>query len=372
MTCPFFFWYKEEFELWEDLARSYNFPKNWLDGMLKNIPDKPDKETVVEDVSSSDEEEGSKKKKKLKKKSGFTEPLPSHVVTSLHRVYCAKHGEELPEHLKSLAALHLHTIISKYKLTLDEKLICKLVFLDLTYPDLIPWEKQQFSSFLSIIRELIVATEFLIVSVMEFDQQLVNISSALNDMKDARVLLECGAYEGERPKHEMEFSYPCWQLVGRWEFVGMEALNDRELVHPISKRCGFYSRLLANFSAKGNTILDFLSRGVFTREALLMARDVIYFTNSEPEAEFVAKYSKELVRCSERFARYKAAKKPASASQHASTSQPSSLSHHDEQLKEDELADAEDAEPFVLDDILKNDALERLGNVRRAGLDLLS
>ncbi|KAL3694600.1 hypothetical protein R1sor_008251 [Riccia sorocarpa] len=299
--------------------------------MLKFIPDKPDKktaveETVVEDVSSSDEEEGSKKKKKPKKKSGFD--------------------------------------ISQYQLTLDEKLACKLVFLDLTHPDLIPWEKQQFSSFLSIVRELTVATEFVIVSVMEFGQQLVNFSSALNDMKDARALLECGAYEGDRSKREVEFSYPCWQLVyafvslgpqdykpvlvenpklrpfsvefepkhvdverqvkecdqptnikmnaPRWEFVGMEALNDRGLVHPLSKKAAFCSQLLANFSAEENTVLDFVSGCVFSREALLMARDVIYFANSEPEAEFVAKYSKELVRHSERvqkwFARYKAAK----------------------------------------------------------------
>ncbi|KAL3682700.1 hypothetical protein R1sor_000722 [Riccia sorocarpa] len=364
--------YQEEFDLWDDLARSYNFPEKWLDGMLKFIPDKPDKETAVEetaveDVSSSDEEEGSKKKKKPKKKSGFVEPLPSQVVTSLHRIYCAKHGEELPERLEPFAVLHLHKDISQYQLTLDEKLTCKL---------------------------------------------LVNFSSALNDMKDARALLECGAYEGDRSKHEVEFSYPCWQLVyafvslgpqdykpvlvenpklrpfsvefepkhadverqvkegdqptnikmkaPRWEFVGMEALNDRGLVHRLSKRAAFCSRLLANFSAEENTVLDFFSGGVFTREALLMARDVIYFANSEPEAEFVAKYSKELVRHSERvqkwFARYKAAKKSASSSQTGGTSQlastsqaaltiqRSSPSHHDEQSKEDELAVAEDEE----------------------------
>ncbi|KAL3679962.1 hypothetical protein R1sor_022918 [Riccia sorocarpa] len=368
---------KEDFDLWDDLARSYNFPEKWLDGMLKFILDKPKRETVVEetaveDVSSSDEEEGSKKKKKPKKKSSFVEPLPSQ-------------------------------------------------------------EKQQFSSFLTIVRELTVATEFVIVSVMEFGQLLVNFSSTLNDMKDARALLECGAYEGDRSKREVEFSYPCWQLVyafvslgpqdykpvlvenpkqrpfsvefepkhadverqvkegdqptnikmkaPRWEFVGMEALNDRELVHPLSKRAPFCSRLLVNFSAEENTVLDFFSGGVFTQEALLMARDVIYFANSEPEAEFVAKYSKELVCHSEHvqkwFARYKAAKKPASSSQAggasqlastsqaALTSQRSSPSHHDEQSKEDELAVAEDEEPFVLDDILKANTVERLGNVRR-------
>ncbi|KAL3695806.1 hypothetical protein R1sor_009882 [Riccia sorocarpa] len=83
--------YQEEFDLWDDLARSYNFPEKWLDGMLKFIPDKPDKETAVEetaveDVSSSDEEEGSKKKKKSKKKSGFVEPLPSQVPEVVENV----------------------------------------------------------------------------------------------------------------------------------------------------------------------------------------------------------------------------------------------------------------------------------------------
>ncbi|KAL3688632.1 hypothetical protein R1sor_014941 [Riccia sorocarpa] len=132
------FLYKEEFDLWEDLAMSYNFPENWLDGMLKFIHDKSDRETVVEDVSFSNEEEGSKKKKKPKKKSGFTEPLPSQIVTALLRVYCAKHGEELPERLEPLAVLHLHKDIFQNQLTLDEKLICKLIFLDLTHPELIP------------------------------------------------------------------------------------------------------------------------------------------------------------------------------------------------------------------------------------------
>ncbi|KAL3690544.1 hypothetical protein R1sor_016853 [Riccia sorocarpa] len=363
--------YNEEFDLWDDLARSYNFPEKWLDGMLKFIPDKPDRETAieaVEDICSSAEEEGSSsstsssKKKKSKKKSSFTAPLPFQVVTALHRVYCAKHGEALPECLEPLVVLHIDKDISQYQLTLDEKLTSKLVFLDLTHPDLIAWKKQQLSSFLAIVCELTVATQFVIVSVMEFDQQLVNFTSALKDMKDARSLLECGAYEGERTKREVELSYPCWQLVyvfvsfgsedykpllvenpklqpfivkfepknanveflakdgdkptnikmkaPRWEFVGMVAFNDQALVHPLSKRAGFCSRLLANFSDEGNTVLDFFSGGVFARKALLMARDVIYFADSEPEAEFVGKFSKELVRYSERvkkwFSLYKA------------------------------------------------------------------
>ncbi|KAL3681555.1 hypothetical protein R1sor_024511 [Riccia sorocarpa] len=322
--------------------------------MLKFIPDKPDRETVVEetaveDVSSSDEEEGSKKKNKPKKKSGFVKPLPSQVVTSLHRIYCAKHGEELPERLEPFAVLHLHKDISQYQLTLDEKLTCKLVFLDLTHPDLIPWEKQQFSSFLSIVRELTVATKFVIVSVMEFGQQLVNFSSTLNDMKDARALLECGAYEGDRSKREVEFSYPCWQLVYAFVSLGPQDYKPVLVENP---------KLRPSLTSSN--------------------RSMLMWNDSEPEAEFVAKYSKELVRYSERvqkwFARYKAAKKPASSSQPggasqlastsqaALTSQRSSPSHNDEQSKEDELAVAEDEVPSVLDDILKANAVERLGN----------
>ncbi|KAL3696086.1 hypothetical protein R1sor_010162 [Riccia sorocarpa] len=322
--------YKEDFDLWEDLAKSYNFPKKWLDGMLKFILDKPDREsaveeTAVEDVSSFDEEEGSKKKKKSKKKSGFVEPLPSQVVTALHIVYCAKHGEELPERLELLTVLHLHKDISQYQLTLDEKLTAsflgpqdyKLVFVE--NPKLRPFS-------------------------VEFEPKHADVERQVKKGDDAQ-------------STNIKMKAP------RWEFVGMEALNDCELVHPLSKRGGLSSRLLANFSAEENTILDFFSGGVFTREALLMARDVIYFANSEPKVEFVAKYSNKLVRYIERvkkwFARYKAAKKPASAgqpataSQLASTSQPSSPSHPDEQSKEDELANVEDEEPFVLDDILK-------------------
>ncbi|KAL3686491.1 hypothetical protein R1sor_009065 [Riccia sorocarpa] len=269
---------------------------------------------------------------------------------------------------------------------MDEKLTGKLVFLDLTHPKLIVWEKQQFSSFLAIIRELTIATQFVIVSVMEFGHQLVNFTSALKDMKDARVLLECGAYKGDITKREAKHDDKLTKIkmkAPRWEFVGMETFNDQAFVRPLSKRAGFCSPLLgnANFSAEGNTILDF-----FALEALLMARDIIFFADSEPEAEFVGKFSKELVRYSERvkkwFFRYKAAKTSASTSQPASlshpvstsqaalTRQPSSSSHPTEQSKDDQLADGEDPpSPFVLDDLLMTDALERLCNVRKAGLD---
>ncbi|KAL3693966.1 hypothetical protein R1sor_007617 [Riccia sorocarpa] len=188
-------------------------------------------------------------------------------------------------------------------------------------------------------------------------------------MKDARSRLECGAYEGDRSKREVEFSYPCWQLVYAFVSLGPQdykpVLVENPKLRPFS----------VEFEPK-HADVERQRRCVYT--ALVMARDVIYFANCEPEAEFVAKYSKELVRHSERvqkwFARYKAAKKPASssqlggASQLASTSQAALMSlrssprHHDEQSKEDELAVAEDEEPFVLDDILKANALERLGN----------
>ncbi|KAL3681249.1 hypothetical protein R1sor_024205 [Riccia sorocarpa] len=340
--------------------------------MLKFILDKPGREItieVVEDVSSSEEEEGSKKKMPKKKKSSVTEPLP-------------------------------------FQLTLDEKLICKLVFLDLTHPDLIAWEKQQFSSFLAIVRELSVTTEFVIVSVMEFGQQLVNFTLAWKDMKDARVLLKCGAYEGDKIKREVELSYPCWQLV--YFFVILDPEDYKPLIVENPKLQPFIVEFEpknadVEFQVKEGdgakptnikmkaprwefVVLDFFSGGVFAREALMMARDVIYFPDSEPEAEFVDKFSKELMRYNERvkkwFSRYKVTKKPAATSQPASssqpvstsqaalTSQPSSSSHTAEQSKDDQLANVEDpSSSFVLDDLLVTDALERLGNVRKAGFD---
>ncbi|KAL3675870.1 hypothetical protein R1sor_025818 [Riccia sorocarpa] len=216
--------FQEEFDLWDDLARSYNFPEKWLDGMLKFIPDKPDKETVVaetavEDLSSSDEEEGSKKKKKPKRSRASSNRY-RHRLLLLFTEYIVRSTEKSYRNVLSHLRFYIFTRISP--------------------------------------------------------------SITLNDMKDARALLECGAYEGDRSKREVEFSYPCWQLVyafvslgpqdykpvlvenpklrpfsvefepkhadverevkegdqptnikmkaPRWEFVGMEALNDRGVV----------------------------------------------------------------------------------------------------------------------------------------------
>ncbi|KAL3695045.1 hypothetical protein R1sor_008696 [Riccia sorocarpa] len=87
----------------------------------------------------------------------------------------------------------------------------------------------------------------------------------------------------------------------RWDLVGIEpAEGSKPFVHPGSKRRFFCSRLLNNFSSDRRTVLDFFSRGVFAREALLSSRDVIYFASSQVEAEFMAKYGKLLHTQSER------------------------------------------------------------------------
>ncbi|KAL3700795.1 hypothetical protein R1sor_018817 [Riccia sorocarpa] len=130
--------------------------------------DKGDKEVAGEDISSSDaEEDNSSKKKKKPRKKTSVDVLPSQVKTGLHRFHCAKHGETAPQRFEPLEILHIKDI-SQYQLTLDEKLSCKLVFLDLTHPDILAWGRQEFSCFLDIVRELTVATEFAIVAIMDF------------------------------------------------------------------------------------------------------------------------------------------------------------------------------------------------------------
>ncbi|KAL3679122.1 hypothetical protein R1sor_022078 [Riccia sorocarpa] len=205
--------YKEEFDTWDELATSYTIPDNWLEGMLKfDKGDKGDKEVAGEDVSSSDaEEDDSSKKKKKPRKKTSVDVLPSQVKTGLHRFHCAKHGETAPQRLEPLEILRIKDI-SQYQLTLDEKLSCKLVFLD-THPDILAWGRQEFSCFLDIVRELTVATEFAIVAIMDFGQQLVDFCTELKEMKDARVIIECGCYEAPRLHREVEFSFPCWQLA---------------------------------------------------------------------------------------------------------------------------------------------------------------
>ncbi|KAL3700114.1 hypothetical protein R1sor_018136 [Riccia sorocarpa] len=111
-------------------------------GLGKYLPEKLEKEVVTEDVSSSDgdDEDSSKKKKKPKKKSASVDVLPSQIKTQLHKFHCAKHEVEIPQRLEPLEVLHIKDI-TQYLLTLDEKHDCKLVFLDLTHPDLVNWEK---------------------------------------------------------------------------------------------------------------------------------------------------------------------------------------------------------------------------------------
>ncbi|KAL3687440.1 hypothetical protein R1sor_013749 [Riccia sorocarpa] len=86
--------YKEEYDSWEELAQAYAIPDNWVEKMLKFLPEKGGKEAVMEEASSSDEEDANKKKKKSKKKT--VEVLPSQIKTAIHRIYTAKHGHATP------------------------------------------------------------------------------------------------------------------------------------------------------------------------------------------------------------------------------------------------------------------------------------
>ncbi|KAL3680414.1 hypothetical protein R1sor_023370 [Riccia sorocarpa] len=202
---------------------------------------------------------------------------------------------------------------------------------------------------MGIVKDLTVSKEFTIVSVMDYGQQLVDFTSAIKEMKDAKVIFEVGCYENERPVRQTNLAKPTWQLVyafvslgpeeykpklvenfdyrphscelryktwkevftldkgvgseavnfknkaPRWDFVGIEpAEGSKPYVHPGSKRRFFCTRLLNNFSSEGTTVLDFFSGGVFAREALLSSRDVIYFASSQLEAEFMAKFGKLL------------------------------------------------------------------------------
>ncbi|KAL3684122.1 hypothetical protein R1sor_002144 [Riccia sorocarpa] len=152
------------------------------------------------------------------------------------RFHCAKHGETAPQRLEPLEILRIKDI-SQYQLTLDEKLSCKLVFLDLTHPDILAWGRQEFSCFLDIVRELTVATEFAIVAIMDFGQQL-NFCIELKEMKDVRVIIECGCYEALRLHREVEFSFPCWQLVYALISLGSQdyqsSLKDSVQMRPYS------------------------------------------------------------------------------------------------------------------------------------------
>ncbi|KAL3694799.1 hypothetical protein R1sor_008450 [Riccia sorocarpa] len=163
-------------------------------------------------------------------------------------------------------------------------------------------------------RDLTVSKEFTIVSVMEYGQQLVDFTSAIKEIKDAKIIFEVGCYENERPVRKTNLAKPTWQLVyafvslgpekykpalvenfdyrphscelryktwkeeftldkgagseavnfknkaPRWDFVGIEPAEDsKPYVHPGSKRQFFCTRLLNNFSSEGSTVLDFFS-----------------------------------------------------------------------------------------------------------------
>ncbi|KAL3701311.1 hypothetical protein R1sor_019333 [Riccia sorocarpa] len=228
--------YREVYDTWDELAAEYPFPPNWLDSMIKWVPEKAEKEMPADEASSSDleDDDGNRRKWKSKKKVYVVEPLPSQVVIALHRVYQAKRGEYTPERLEPIEVLHVKDI-SKYQLTLNEKLDCQLVYLDLTHPFMVTWEKQEFSSFLSIVRDLTVAKHFTIVSVMKFGLTLVDFTSALKEMNDARVSFEYGCYEGPRVHKRSAMSYPCWQLM--YVFVSLDAEDYKPvLVDDVTKR----------------------------------------------------------------------------------------------------------------------------------------
>ncbi|KAL3694509.1 hypothetical protein R1sor_008160 [Riccia sorocarpa] len=318
--------YREVYDKWSDLEKDYNFPDKWLESMLKYIPEKGDKEVATDEASSSDVETddgNTRRRKKGKKKSYGVDPLPSQIASAIHRVYCAKRGESAPERLEPLEVLHIKDI-TKYQLTLDVKLECPLVFLDLTHPHMHAWEKPEFSSFLGIVRDLTVSKCFVVVAIMDFCQAPVDFAHALKDLKDARVTVDYGCYEVNHVHNRTDLPYPCWQLIytfvslvaedykpvlhqsisqqpflleiqpskwreevnvdegvhaeginlmdkaPRWKFVGMKFPHESlSFVHPLSKRRAFCEKIIMNFSSEGDTVLDFFSGGVFTREALL-------------------------------------------------------------------------------------------------------
>ncbi|KAL3693147.1 hypothetical protein R1sor_006798 [Riccia sorocarpa] len=368
------------YDKWSDLEKAYNFPDKWLESMLKYIPEKADKEVAADEASSSDVETddgNTRRRKKRKKKTYVADPLPSQIASAIHRIVCAKKGESAPKRLEPLEVIHLKDI-TKYQLTLDEKLECPLVFLDLTHPHMHAWEKNEFSSFLGIVRDLSISKCFAVVAIMDFGQVPVDFAHALKDMKDARVTVDYGCYEVNRVHNRTELPYPCWQLIyafvslvaedykpvlhqspsqqpflleiqpskwreeknvdegdhaeginvmdkaQRWEFVGMKFPDEcMSVVHPLSKRRAFCEKIIMNFSSEGDTVLDFFSGGVFTREALLQGKDVVYFANSSFESEFITKYSKTLCKFSKRisdwFVQFGQGKKPAASTPVAAT-----------------------------------------------------
>ncbi|KAL3676634.1 hypothetical protein R1sor_026582 [Riccia sorocarpa] len=373
--------YHEVYDKWSDLEKAYNFPDKWLESMLKYIPEKADKEVVADEASSSDVEtdDGNTRRRKKGKKKTYD--------------------------------------ITKYQLTLDEKLECPLVFLDLTHPHMHAWEKNEFSSFLGIVRDLTISKCFAVVAIMDFGQAPVDFAHALKDMKDARVTVDYGCYEVNHVHNRTELPYPCWQLIyafvslvvedykpvlhqspsqqpflleiqpskwreeknvdegdhaeginvmdkaPRWEFVGMKFPDESmSFVHPLSKRRAFCEKIIMNFSSEGDTVLDFFSGGVFTREALLQGRDVVYFANSSFESEFITKYSKALCKFSKRisdwFVQFGQGKKPAASTPVAATVGDYHASSSDANVAS-----------VVVDEQITSDAWQRLGMAQRRVVD---
>ncbi|KAL3686968.1 hypothetical protein R1sor_013277 [Riccia sorocarpa] len=391
--------YREVYDKWSDLEKDYNFPDKWLESMLKYIPEKADKEVAADEASSSDVETddgNTRRRKKGKKKTYVADPLPSQIASAIHRIVCAKKGESAPKRLEPLEVLHLKDI-TKYQLTLDEKLECPLVFLGLlpsmhvgmvTHPHMHAWEKNEFSSFLGIVRDLTISKCFAVVAIMDFGQALVDFAHALKDMKDARLIYAFVSLVAEDYKpvlHEslsqrpflLEYQPSKWReevnvdegdhaeainimdKAPRWEFIGMKFPDESlSFVHPLSKRRAFCEKIIMNFSSEGDTVLDFFSGGVFTREALLQGRDVVYFANSLFESEFITKYSKALCKFSKRisdwFVQFGQGKKPA-----ASTPVDATVGDYHASSSDVNVASV------VMDEQITSDAWQRLGMAQR-------
>ncbi|KAL3682214.1 hypothetical protein R1sor_000236 [Riccia sorocarpa] len=171
------------------------------------------------------------------------------IKTQLHKFHCAKHGVEIPQRLEPLAVLHIKDI-TQYQLTLDEKPDCKLVFLDLTHPDLANWEKQEFSCFLGIVKELSSSEGFAIVAVMDFGRPLLVYAYVSFGPEDytpslyAQTALHptCNEYETEKGLEDMvphkgEGAEPLnvKNKAPRWEFAQQESGTQPQNNMGISK-----------------------------------------------------------------------------------------------------------------------------------------
>ncbi|KAL3691303.1 hypothetical protein R1sor_004954 [Riccia sorocarpa] len=355
------FWpsrYREVYDKWSDLEKAYNFPDKWLESMFKYIPEKADKEVAADEASSSDVETddgNTRRRKKGKKKSFVADPLPSQIASAIHRVYCAKRGESAPKRLEPLEVLHIKDI-TKYQLTLDEKLECPLVFLDLTHPHMHAWEKPEFSSFLGIVRDLIVSKCFAVVAIMDFGQAPVDFAHALKDMKDARVIVDYGCYEVKRVHNRTDLPYPCWQLI--YAFVSLVAEDYTPVL--ITRRSPSQQPfLLETQPSKWREEMN-VDQGDHAES--INGRDVVYFANSSFESEFITKYSKALCKFSKRisdwFVQFGQGKKLAASTPVAATVGDYHASSSDVNVAS-----------VVVDDQITSDAWQRLGMAQRRVVD---